>query len=145
MKEQICPLAYPGCNAQETWHNTGMEKVQLQGSWQDDAERERIRTFLEAVIPDGQTWTVTLAKGDEPVLTYNPSRPLEPIRGRPLRKMRADTMRNPPRYVYWNNVADDLRFTASGPLEMGLMVRIFDEVGVERIRRDMMLFEALPE
>ncbi len=122
-----------------------MAKVQLRGAWTDRAERERIRTTLEAVIPDGQQWIVTHAQDDESVLTYNPSRPLEPIGGRPLRKMRATTMRNPPRYVYWAEEADDLRFTATTVLEMVLMVGIFNEVGVERIRREMTVFEMLPE
>lgn len=122
-----------------------MAKVRLQGDWTDRAERERIRTTLEAVIPEGQQWTFTHAQGDEPVLTYNPSRPLEPTRGRPLRKMRAETMANPPRYVYWTDAADDIRFTATTVLEMVLMVGLFNEVGAERIRREMTIFETLPE
>ena len=121
-----------------------MMKVRLRGRW-PLAERERILTTLEAVIPDGQQWTVTHAKGDEAVLTYNPSRPLEPVDGRPLRKIRAAAMRNPPRYVYWANADDELRFTATTVLEMVLMVGIFNQVGAERIRREMALFEALPE
>lgn len=122
-----------------------MTKVRLRGRWADRTEREDIRTVLEAVIPDGQVWVVTRAKGDEVVLTYNPSRPLEPMQGRPLQKLPASTMRNPPRYVYWNAAADDLRFTATTSLEMVLMVGIFNEVGAERIRREMSFFEALPE
>jgi hypothetical protein len=122
-----------------------MTKVHLDGVWPDPADGERIRATLEVVIPDGQEWTISHAQGDEPVITYNPSRPLEPTRGRPLRKMRASTMANPPRYVYWNNAADDLRFTATTLLEMVLMVGIFNEVGVDRIRRDMTLFGSLPD
>ena len=120
-------------------------KVRLRGPWHDLAERERIRMAMEAVIPDGQQWIVTHAQGDEPVLTYNPSRPLEPMRGRPLRKIRADAMRNPPRYVYWTTAAEDLRFTATTVIELVLMVGIFNEAGAERIRREMALFEALPQ
>lgn len=122
-----------------------MGKLELRGQWPDQAEIDLIRETLEVVIPNGQAWTITQPQGDEPVLTYNPSRPLEPLRGRPLRKVRASEMRNPPRFVYWNNAADDLRFTATTLLEMVLMVGIFNEVGVERIRRDMALFEALPD
>jgi hypothetical protein len=54
-------------------------------------------------------------------------------------------MRNPPRYLYWNNAAEDLCFTATTLLEMVLMVGIFNEVGAERIRQEMALFESLPE
>jgi hypothetical protein len=122
-----------------------MTKVRFQGRWSDPAERDGIRTALAAVIPEGQAWTVGHPKGDEPVLTYNPSQPLEPMRGRPLQKLRASAMRNPPRYLYWNNAADDLCFTASTLIEMVLMVGIYNEVGAERIRREMSLFESLPE
>ena len=122
-----------------------MAKIKFRGDWTDQAEREGMRAVLEAVIPDGQTWTITHPKGDERVVTYDPSQPFEPAQSRPLRKLRADAMRNPPRYVYWNNAADDLRFTATTLLEIVLMVGIFNEVGEQRIRRDMTLFEALPD
>jgi hypothetical protein len=122
-----------------------MAKLRIRGAAFDADERERLRTVLEAVIPDGQTWIITQPEGNEPVLTYNPSRPLEPLRGRPLQKIRASAMRTPPRYLYWNAEADDVRFTASTVLEMALMVGIFNEVGAERIRREASLFEHLPE
>ncbi len=122
-----------------------MSKLEVRGSWRDKAELELIRTTLEAVIPEGQTWTLDRAKGDERILTYDPSRPLEPMNGRPLRKMQASDMRNKPRFVYWNNAADDLRFSASTLLEMVLMVGIYNEVGEARIRREMTFFDALPD
>ena len=129
----------------QVWHNRRMIKVQFRGAWPDPAERTRIRSALQAVIPDAQHWIVTQPQGDEPVLTYNPSRPLEPMRGRPLQKLRASAMRNPPRYLYWNSAAADLRFTASTVVEMVLMVGLFNDLGAERIRRELALFEALPD